>query len=275
MSDLRCSEYNLRPLWDELLKVYEIFSSICERHQLRYCADCGTALGAVRHKGFIPWDDDFDLQMPRPDYEKLVSIISQELPDGYRWLDRFNCACYEHGFGKVIVSDKEIVERVSHESGLSLCQGIFIDIFPLDGYPDSRFERTIRRLQSRAMEIIPGVSKLLRASGLVRNPDAKRVAAQRVLTSFNERRARKYAFGSTEMCVSIGISRWFDDKPYPVKFFGMPRKVQFDRVKLPVQEDVDGYLRYLFGNYMQLPPVSRRRPGHGNGDVKPWRYGPV
>ena len=92
----------LRPLWDAMLEVYKAFAAICDKHGLRYCADCGTALGAVRHGGFIPWDDDMDIQMPRLDYEKFASLAQQELPMGYAWIDRFNCRDYDNGFGKVI-----------------------------------------------------------------------------------------------------------------------------------------------------------------------------
>ena len=110
----------LRPLWDAILEVYKVFAAICDKHSLRYCADCGTALGAVRHGGFIPWDDDMDIQMPRPDYEKFASLAPKELPKGYAWIDRFNCPDYDNAFGKVIVTDKSKVDLIAKESGYKL-----------------------------------------------------------------------------------------------------------------------------------------------------------
>ena len=144
---------NLRPLWNALLEVYKVFAAICDKHGLRYCADTGTALGAVRHGGFIPWDDDMDIQMPRPDYDKFVEIAPKELPQGYAWLDRFNCPEYDHPFGKVIVTDQAVVDKIAQESGLSIGLGIFVDIFPLDGFPDTQIGVLHRRMQNVMMEI--------------------------------------------------------------------------------------------------------------------------
>jgi len=267
-------DVNLRPLWDAILEVYKVFYSICERHHLRFCADCGTAIGAVRHGGFIPWDDDLDIQMPRLDYDQLVEIIADELPPGYAWLDRFNCEFYAHGFGKIIVTDSHKVDGVSQKSGMQLPQGIFIDIFPLDGYPDSCLGRVWRRVQNRLMEFIPMVGKLGRTIGLIREGAKSRSRIQRRLVEFYEKRARRYPFGTTEMCVSIGVSRAFDDKPYHVRCFGSPHKVKFDSVEMYVQEDVNGYLRELFGDYMKLPAIEKRHPGHAAGINEVWRLGP-
>lgn len=273
-TDRNGKEINLRPLWDAILDVYAEFVKICERHSLLYCADCGTTLGAVRHKGFIPWDDDFDLEMPRSDYEKFVEVAKSELPKGYAWLDRFNCPTYEHAFGKVIVTDKSVVDRVSSESGMSLDQGIFIDVFPMDGYPNSSIARLLRKFQGWMWEFWPAMAKILEKSGVSRN-GALRLWSHRMLADLTEMRAKKYQFGSTELCVSIGVSRWFDDKPYQFKFFGAPKMVPFDRVLVPVQEDAESYLTSIFGDYMQLPPVEQRHPAHTVGHPKSWRLGPM
>lgn len=275
MSNVIKPEYNLRPLWDAILEVYKVFSDICERNNLRYCADTGTALGAIRHGGFIPWDDDLDVQMPRPDYVRLIDLMRTELPKGYAWLDHNNCEEYGQGFGKIIVTDKSKVDKVSQESGLKLCQGIFIDVFPLDGYPDSGLSRFLRRIQNQIIDLKLGVGKLLRILGLVLDEEKFRNRLHQNVVDTYERRARKYPFGSTEKCVSIGVSRAFDDKPYPCKFFGTPKKVRFDSVEMYVQENVDGYLRTMFGDYHVLPPVEARHPGHAIGTCAPWRFGPM
>ena len=277
---------NLRPLWDAILDVYQVFAEICERHGLRYCADTGTALGAVRHHGFIPWDDDMDIQMPRPDYEKFVEIARSELPDGLAWLDRFNCSDYDNGFGKLIVTDRTVVDRVAKESGLGLGQGIFVDVFPMDGYPDSHLARKWRKIQnylvgSRA-EYNEGwngaktlKSRIAFLVGAVLFPFNYKIHNYREQVEFYERRARRYPFGSTQLCVSIGCAQYADDKPYPYALFGTPKKVPFDKTSMSVQEHVEDYLKYMFGDYMKLPPVENRRSTHSEAVKAKWRLGPT
>lgn len=281
MSDNLNSEINLRPLWDALLDVYEVFADICERHGLRYCADAGTALGAVRHGGFIPWDDDIDIQMPRPDYEKFIEIAKRELPEGYAWLDRDVCSLYDNGFGKVIVTNVKVVESVAKASGFPLNQGVFIDVFPLDGYPDSWLARRWRRVQNYLVDFrvkynqgwhgnVTPRGKIAYLIGFSLLPFNYRVRNRCEQVAFYEKRAKRYSFGSTKMCVSIGTSQYSDDKPYEVEYFGVPKMMPFDRIKMPVQENVDGYLKAKFGNYMQLPPECARHPTHGNTEIVPW-----
>jgi len=272
----------LRPIWDALLEVYEVFAAICERHGLRYCADCGTTLGAIRHKGFIPWDDDMDIQMPRPDYDKFAKIAPRELPEGYAWVDRFNCEGFELPFGKVVITDEEKLSGVSRSFGTPLEDGIFIDIFPLDGYPDSSLEVAWRKAQEFFLNCSSRYYKGLRGCRSLRSIMAWAVGAclwkykiksLRDKSEFYEKRARRYPFGKTKRCISIGLAALWDDKPYPVGFFGVPRKVGFDRVEMPVQENADGYLTSVFGDYMQMPPVEKRHSSHDHSRIAPWRLG--
>ena len=277
-------KYNLRPLWDAILGVYKVFAEICDKHELRYCADCGTALGAVRHGGFIPWDDDMDIQMPRPDYEKFVEIAPKELPYGYAWLDRFNCLDYDNPFGKVIVTNKDVVERVARESGLSLGQGIFVDVFPLDGYPDSWIGVLCRWIQNIQIEMGLKMSeqgnrqtlksRVASALGHLICPRKYRVRSHCEQCDIYEKRAKKIPFGSTQKCVSIGLAHYSDDRPYPFKFFGTPHKIPFEDTMMPVQEDVNGYLTCVFGDFMKLPPEDKRIGTHGNTRMASWRFGP-
>ena len=276
---------NLRPIWDVLLETYKVFASICDRHNLRYCADCGTALGAVRHAGFIPWDDDLDIQMPRPDYQKFASIAQKELPSGYAWLDRFNCSEYDNMFGKVIVSDSDVINRIAKESGFPLGSGIFIDVFPVDGYPDTfigqcwrRFQNTIIRIEESSIrpwkEKRTVVSKILYVVGRLMRMFTYKIHCEMDRKTFYERRARKLPWGSTKMCASIGLADYWDDKPYPHSFFGTPQRVPFEDTEMVVHEDVEGYLRWMFDDYLTLPPVEERISTHVAGTCCPWRLGP-
>lgn len=118
-------------IWEVELAMLAEFDRVCEKYGLRYCADGGTLLGAVRHEGFIPWDDDIDVVMPRPDYEKLKEVSADEFSKPF--------------FLQNIYTDSEfyLITKLRHSETLALeypekrnNQGIFIDIFPLDAMRD-------------------------------------------------------------------------------------------------------------------------------------------
>ena len=120
--------------WLVLIDLLEKFKEICERHNLQWWADGGTLLGAVRHKGFIPWDDDIDIIMPRKDYEEYIRYASEELEEPY-----FNCCIqsdplFRKMFSRLRNTSTTFIST-SQDMNYRFCQGIFIDIFPLDNYP--------------------------------------------------------------------------------------------------------------------------------------------
>lgn len=121
----------LKKLQAEELDILLVVRDFCEKHQIEWVIDSGTALGAARHKGFIPWDDDIDISMPRCEYERFVRLAKEGgLPDGYSFHDHVNTkgvACF---FGKVSKDGTEFVNEEASTAGYA--QGIYIDVFPHD-----------------------------------------------------------------------------------------------------------------------------------------------
>lgn len=241
--------FGLRPVWDALISLYEVFAGFCEQNGLRHYAAFGTALGAVRHKGFIPWDDDFDVYMPRPDYEKLFSMTHEELPNGLSLKNIGNTNGWPHYFGKVILEDDRLCEEIRKESGLSLGQGIFIDVFPLDGLPSNPIHFWIVVI---IRALFRGSSKLFNKIGLG-DFHAKayncwaashKYSGSRFVQCYNENR---------EKIVS---------RLYTADMFGVPIKLAFEDTWVLVPKEVERYLAAEFGNWEELPPVEQRVPTH-------------
>ena len=128
------ADYDIRPLQLRILKILLAVDKVCKEHGLRYYIMAGTMLGAVRHKGFIPWDDDLDIGMPRADYDLLMSHSKEWLPKPYEAVCAENDPNYPLPFAKIQDADTTLIERMH----LKYLGGIYLDVFPLDGVPQSK-----------------------------------------------------------------------------------------------------------------------------------------
>lgn len=137
------ANYDIQHLHEKLLQILLMFDKVCSEHGLRYCICGGTLLGAVRHKGFIPWDDDLDVSMPRPDYEQLIAHAGEWLPKPFEFVCAENDKSYPLPFGKIQDASTTIIER----DHLYYLGGCYIDIFPYDAYPDSWLGRKRQRAE--------------------------------------------------------------------------------------------------------------------------------
>ena len=121
----------MKQVWQVQLDLTRKFKEVCQRHGLQFWMDSGTILGAVRHQGYIPWDDDIDLAMPRADYDKLNKIAAQEFTHPYFWQTTYsdrNFFC-----GHAILRNAETAEFNQSEMDKGYCLGIGVDVFVIDG----------------------------------------------------------------------------------------------------------------------------------------------
>lgn len=136
----------MRKIWDVELDLLEKFKSICKKYDLSYCASSGTLLGAARHKGFIPWDDDIDVFLPWEDYKKLLELAPGECRDPYFFQSFLTEEEGEASASRLRRSDTTGFTLWEQENvGPDYNKGIFIDIFPLFNVPDSESERSIQK----------------------------------------------------------------------------------------------------------------------------------
>ncbi len=284
------TQVDLRPLWDEILKVYAAFRQICDRHGLRFFAAYGTALGAVRHHGFIPWDDDFDVSMPYSDYKKFLDIARNELPCNMRIVTGINTNSPCFGYGKVHNIDRDTLARVENESGVRLPQGIFIDIFPLCGIPrqmvllklkllyyrfrqyglqQRQFGRIVGRLAhvvGRFLLLFPGPRSFMELAVV------KRKASELLPFDAADRVA---VFNWTTFKFLPPAPQHDGTRYFKAEWFRGRRLIQFENTDIPIPIGYEEMLTSHYGDYMKLPPVEDRVAKHKDEKIAPWRFGDI
>ena len=282
------NNYNLEPIWNELIRIYKIVADICDRHGLRYYVTDGTLIGAVRHNGFIPWDDDFDMSMPRPDYEKFIEYAKTELPPYLKFVNWKNTPEFHLMFGKVQDCRKEVVKDLEEKSGLKMSNGVFVDIFPIDGYPRS----VLGRLYIKYMHFILNQAlnfrfcKWINRSwiGMLLHPVSGVIALLFTpwLRTYNDFQAvyekllLKFPYELSEYTGRASICLHVLNRPPLAKSaWGEGRIVKFHNTEVRIPSDSNAYLLPIYGDYMKLPPESARHPTHSYSDYCPWWLGPT
>lgn len=282
-------KFGLRPIWDEIFGIYKVVAEICDRHGLRYYATDGTAIGAVRHKGYIPWDDDFDISMPRPDYDKFIKIAKDELPNHLKFLNWQNTPEFFFLFGKVQDCRKEHVLDVEKKVGYMLSNGIYIDIFPVDGYPTNKLECLWTKYSTVILKCIirfrcmklsqqaSGKGRLAWIIGCLVSCIVPFVTASQCM-AYCERRLRLASFDKCEFtgrtCSSLTV---FRRAPLEKSAWGRPTPHEFHDGTVMLPENYDAHLKneYPKRPYMTMPPEELRRPAHGYGWRCSWWIGPT
>lgn len=262
----------LRSLQLVILDIVRVFVDICERHQLRYYMVGGTMLGAIRHKGFIPWDDDMDVGMPRPDYEKFLTIVRTELPEGYSFLNYKQDADYLRYFSRIV--DERV--RVTNASGSEvIVENAWLDIFPLDGMPRTAIGRSLHFWHVTAWRFFYHASCFKQLVNLNR---PGRPLYQRKLIRFIQLTHIGEGLDSRKLLRHIEkllLKYPYDDSTYMVSLFGiyMTREIvekrllgagkmyPFETLMLRGPSEADAFLTHFFGDYM-TPPNDADKDKH-------------
>ena len=243
----------------ELLKEVD---RICRKRGIKYNIIAGTMLGAVRHGGFIPWDDDADVAMLRDEYEKFREAVRDELdPDEFYFQEIRDTPGYRWGYGKLRKKDTLFLRQ--HQEHMPYEQGVFIDIFPLDAVPDPLPLRAVKNFECFA------VRKTLwsRVGKKADKSVAKRMLFG-ALDLIPERAVTGYFHNMVKRAAKIKRSKWVRILmfPTPNRQFAYKREwyegyedVSFEGVIFRGVVSPDDYLTFKFGEYMDLPPESERK----------------
>lgn len=252
------------------LELLAEFGRVCASHDIEYFALYGTALGAVRHGGFIPWDDDLDVGMLRADYDRLADIIGADLGEGYFFQTVDSDPFYGCLFGKLRKNDTRCVDKISF--GSQQHGGIFIDVFPLDaratGRWTSREQRFMRYVGFRLLYLKAGYrlpmrneSAVTRIAQIVARA-VVRVLPRRALIALTMRPARLGRAESPDQYVSLFGAYLYDRDTVDAAWIHPLKSVPFEGVTIPVFGNVDAYLTQVYGDYMQPPPIEQQTSHH-------------
>lgn len=241
------------------------FVNVCNKLNLRYYLLGGTLLGAVRHQGFIPWDDDIDVGMPREDYNVFLKEGQALLPK-YLFIQSLNTEPeYPMCFAKIRNSKTTFVESsIAH---LHINHGVYIDVFPLDNYPDGEKEKAFvkkNRFYNRRISMIYRLNGRLtckqRAISLL-----MKLWYPNVKTAIQKREKLYRSVRSSGRIANHG-GAWGQKEIVPADWYGAGTPVMFEGMELMAPEKYHNWLTQVYGDYMQLPPVEKR-VGHHYTDV--------
>ena len=241
-----------------LLVIIKDIDEVCRRHNITYYLFGGSALGARRHKGFIPWDDDLDIALLPEDYERFLTIAKKDL-DPKRYYIQEGRIDWPEDFSKIKLIGTHIREYGEYYVD-SNSDGIFLDVFRLDYAPVSKSKRFLQYIFGKLILI-----DNLKKKGYSANSVAKKILLGlssimdgRLIKNWRYNQYYKYnAHPSNWLSRVLGETR-FKSAFLPREVFGIPVYVPFEDIMLPVPEKLDEYLSITYGDYMKLPPEDKR-----------------
>lgn len=251
-----------------MLRMLKIVDDICQRHNISYWLEAGTLLGAIRHQGFIPWDDDLDISMLRQDYQKFIAIAPDELPaDVFLQTEHTDKGYFNPGCGLKLRDTKSFLLEPHEREDKRFHQGIFLDIIPYDNVPHGfdhyhqQKKQTKKLIKTKRAKIVTYNAcqsyithikyKLL---GQFTKMSAINNQIAQIIDEANQHPDSEHiGFGYD---ISSPHTIFKRDCIFPLS------RVQFEGGEFFAPGDVDQFLTIRFGDYMQLPPESERITRH-------------
>jgi len=261
----------VKRLWAVQLEMVQILLDICNRHHLKIWGDSGTMIGAVREKGFIPWDDDIDMGMMRPDYDKLLEIAEQELPDNYFMQTAYSDVRYLHGHAQLRKRGTTCILPFDIDSPFH--QGIFIDIFVYDGIPDDPEQLAQLRRQQAALreqlDIYCTGTKIWRVFSrpffYFRRKRIEREVGQKGYCNLHTEWENLFRAHPVNQCKHVGALAFSFDRH--VRFnmktedFSEIIYLPFEDMMMPVPKGYDRILTDIYGDYMRPAKTPAQHSG--------------
>ena len=278
---MKNQNWDLKPIHKEVLDILWIFQEICKKYNLKYYALFGTVLGAVRHQGFIPWDDDLDVAMPREDFNKFVDVVGKELPEHLQFSRGGGSLVAPVYFSKIWNNKPGIIDELGKATNFQLKYPPFIDVFVLDGVPSKVGQLRKWWMKRRCWRLCqlyryPWTSTVQGFKGQLKKCLSRFIGFflsffyrqthnnDEMLTILDEI-AMEYPYASADVVTEISFYANKVKYLMPRSFFGEGKLVPFEGGEICIPEFAHGYLMAMYGDYMQLPPVECRIPEHNFG----------
>lgn len=244
---------------------------ICKNNNIEYFLDGGTQLGAVRHKGFIPWDDDFDIGMKRKEFEKFIYACKKELNKSEFYLETSEDTGYAFSFAKIHLNGTCIIEDFSKSADVH--HGIFVDIFPYDKLPQNRLNRKLFLFINNLLKNLIWI-KLNYGDDFHRKKISYKIfkfLGKALPISLLKRKRnyliQKYNYTNSDYYFNSDYSKKFISKYWIDDIVDY----NFEKYNFKGVKDYDSFLRNLYGNYMNMPP-EEERVCHSNYNVDFGKY---
>ena len=256
----------MEPLQAKCLEMAEYFVQFCKENDL-LCYLCGGgAIGTLRHKGFIPWDDDLDFFMPRKDYEKLAQLWPQKADSRYQ-ISKSNEEYIDRNLF-ITIRDTQTTCVKPYQQDLDIPHGLALDVLPLDYYPTSELSRKKQMIAALVYSLfcaqtIPekhgGIMKWGSQALLAIIPSKKlRYKIWKIAESEMTKYTKDESDGITELC----SGPYYMKKKYPISSFEDALWLPFEDTELPIPIGYDAYLKTAFGDYMTPPPIEKQVAHH-------------
>lgn len=256
----------LSSIQEKLLKMLGWFHCYCHENNLTYYIVGGSMLGAVRHGGFIPWDDDIDVVLPRPDYERLLSLFTEKNDHYILESPYTGNADYYYTYAKLYDTDTTLTEKTKRNCR----RGIYIDVFPLDGVGKSEKEvnKNFLKVDRINMFLMTRTCAITRRRSFLKNvaiafssliPSC--VVNDHDLVLRVDKAAASFGYeNSTYVANLMGAYR--KREVMEKRIFGRPTEYKFENIVVNGVEHYDEFLTHIYGDWHKLPPEEKRKTAH-------------